>query len=69
MSLKFIKISNKERKLKDGGEGFSGGKPKLGLRQNPTVQNWYRTPHESLRESGEAMSARHYERPPKARRR
>nr|GEW39476.1 uncharacterized mitochondrial protein AtMg00810-like [Tanacetum cinerariifolium] len=36
---------------------------------NPTVQNWYGTSRESLRESGEAMSARRSERPPKARRR
>nr|GFD51850.1 hypothetical protein [Tanacetum cinerariifolium] len=37
--------------------------------QNPTVQNWYGTPRESLRESGEAMSARRSERQPKGRRR
>nr|GEX96281.1 peptidyl-prolyl cis-trans isomerase CYP38, chloroplastic [Tanacetum cinerariifolium] len=36
---------------------------------NSTVQNWYGTPRESLRESREAMSARHFERPPQARRR
>nr|GFA62213.1 hypothetical protein [Tanacetum cinerariifolium] len=30
------------------------------------VQNWYRTPRESQRESREAMSARHSERPQKA---
>nr|GFB27891.1 hypothetical protein [Tanacetum cinerariifolium] len=35
--------------------------------QNPTVQNWYGTPRESLRKSGEAMSARRSKRPPKAR--
>nr|GFB76456.1 hypothetical protein [Tanacetum cinerariifolium] len=34
--------------------------------QNPTVQNRYRTPRESLRESREAMSARRSERPPQA---
>nr|GEV93289.1 hypothetical protein [Tanacetum cinerariifolium] len=39
------------------------------LLHNPTVQNWYGTPRESLRESGEAKSARHSERPLKGRRR
>nr|GFD46431.1 hypothetical protein [Tanacetum cinerariifolium] len=34
-----------------------------------TVQNWYGTPRESLRESGEAMSARRSERQLKARHR
>nr|GFD63352.1 hypothetical protein [Tanacetum cinerariifolium] len=37
--------------------------------QNPMVQNWYGTPRESLRESGEVMSARRSERQPKGRRR
>nr|GEZ59784.1 RNA-directed DNA polymerase, eukaryota [Tanacetum cinerariifolium] len=36
---------------------------------NPTVQNQYGTPRESLRESGETMSARRSERLPQARRR
>nr|GFB48159.1 hypothetical protein [Tanacetum cinerariifolium] len=35
------------------------------LAENPTVQNWYGTPRESPRESGEAMSARRSERQPK----
>nr|GFC41409.1 hypothetical protein [Tanacetum cinerariifolium] len=37
--------------------------------QNPTVWNWYKTPRESLREYGEAMSARRSERPLQARHR
>nr|GEW67782.1 hypothetical protein [Tanacetum cinerariifolium] len=37
------------------------------IRLNLTVQNWYGTPRESLRESGEAMSARRSERQPKGR--
>nr|GFD63564.1 hypothetical protein [Tanacetum cinerariifolium] len=36
--------------------------------QNPTVQNRYGTPRESLRKSGKAMSARRSEWPPQARR-
>nr|GFB69023.1 hypothetical protein [Tanacetum cinerariifolium] len=36
---------------------------------NGRRKNWYGTPRESLRESGEAMSVRHSERPPKGRRR
>nr|GFD24899.1 hypothetical protein [Tanacetum cinerariifolium] len=37
--------------------------------QHPTVQNSYGTPRESLRESGEAMSARCSERSQKGQRR
>nr|GEW78626.1 hypothetical protein [Tanacetum cinerariifolium] len=37
--------------------------------KNPTVQNWYGTPRESLFESGEAMSARRSKQQPKGRRR
>nr|GFC95467.1 hypothetical protein [Tanacetum cinerariifolium] len=37
--------------------------------QHPTVRNSYGTPRESRCESGEAMSARHSERPQKGRRR
>nr|GEZ55703.1 hypothetical protein [Tanacetum cinerariifolium] len=40
---------------------------KAWITENPTVQNRYRTPGESLRESGEAMPARRSERQPKAR--
>nr|GEX02671.1 hypothetical protein [Tanacetum cinerariifolium] len=36
--------------------------------QSKAIQNWYGTPCESLRESGEAMSARRSERPQKGRR-